>query len=544
MKFPTVKPLQEPIQRRVIEFKGYDTQNFIDDGAMRDMKNLTSDEYPCLYPRRQRGIYTEREYPNPEVILSRREKLAVIDSNKFYYNNAYVFDLDPEFYREDKPRQMVAINTRICIFPDKIWYNIETGEHGDMEYSITTSGISVHKNKNAGTDEVTLKTTGLDLSQFKEHDALFFSGTTTRGSTNDELNDVKGIIVKSIGTNKIVFEEGYLGYTTPEESDFTDNGTITISRDVPDLDYVIEYNNRLYGCKGSTIYVSKLGDPLNWNYFGNGTADCSYSAEVGSDGDFTGCAAYSGHILFFKENYVHKLYGYKPSNYQLTTYKCIGLEAGSDRSIVNINDTIFFKSREGIMVYSGELPGLMSGNFGNTKYVNATAGTDGIKYYVSMKSRTDGKYYLFVYDTARRNWVLEDNTRATSFAFFDGVLAYVDADRKQIIQTSPTSIIMEGDDPIEWYAVFGDYDEFIENKKVYSEINMRIKMEQNSDLLISIQVDNGEWERIHMIHTSLARTVEVPIIPRRCDKFKIRLDGHGYSKIESMTRLVREGTMR
>ena len=68
---------------------------------------------------------------------------------------------------------------------------------------------------------------------------------------------------------------------------------VKLSRDIPDLDYVMESNNRLWGCRSedNTIYASKLGDPLNWNYF-QSLANDSYALDVGSDGEFTGCAAY------------------------------------------------------------------------------------------------------------------------------------------------------------------------------------------------------------------------------------------------------------
>lgn len=79
--------------------------------------------------------------------------------------------------------------------------------------------------------------------------------------------------------------------------------SITLERRVPDLDFVTEQGNRVWGCskKENTIYACRLGDPTNW-YSYRGIAADSYAVSVGSDGTFTGAASCMGYVLFFKEN--------------------------------------------------------------------------------------------------------------------------------------------------------------------------------------------------------------------------------------------------
>lgn len=548
MIFPMMQTQYTPQKRQVIEFKGYDTQNVIDPGSMRDMKNLTTDEYPNLYQRKQRGIYSDIYY-QPSAILARKEKLAVCDAKSFWYDGVRKFDFDLDY---DGERQMQAINTRIVIYPDKMYYNTETDEYGTLGAVANPTSVMFHH------DPVTYETcctitmpTGKDLSDFKKGDAVNFRGLSTsiKGFDTGNDNNITGGIIERIeyDTKQIYFAEGVISYPTSDYQDFTDTGEssqgFTIEREIPDFDYILEYNNRLYGCKGNTIYASKLGDPTNWNYFRTGTADASYAVEVGTDGDFTGIAAHPTHILFFKENCIHKLYGYKPSNYQLITTTCLGLEKGSNKSVQAINGAVFYKSREGIMVYDGDVPVNISKNFGQERYESAAAGTDGVKYYVSMKGKADGKWHIFVYDIDRAIWELEDNTHASQFAFLDNQLLFADPEHDRIVAVIGTEDNAETD-PIEWYAKFGEYDEFVENKKVYSRIDMRLKMEEDSELSVWISVDGGAWESIYRLSTHLKRTVEMPIVPRRCDKFAILLVGKGYAKIESMVRIMREGTMR
>lgn len=532
MLLPRVKSMIAPGKVQVIEFKGYDCQSLIDDGEMREMKNLTSDESPCIYQRKQRGVYDDT-YANPTAIMARKEKLCVIDGRRFYYDGQLRGLLST-----DGEKQVVAINTKICVFPDKKYYDTITGDFASLEAVVTATGPStIAKNS------ITIP--GVDLSVFSAKDAVAISGFEVMTENNTIEGATASYIIKGVDVenNKLIFDDNVLKLNSTTAESYEETGILTLSRSVPDMDYVMEQNNRLWGCKGNYIYACKQGDPKNWNYY-QGLSTDSYSVEVGTDGDFTGCIPYSSHLLFFKENYVHKLYGNKAANYQIVTASCLGMEKGSHRSAAVINDIAYYKSREGIMHYAGDLPSLMTHNFGTIRYDNAVGGTDGLKYYVSMRNKNDGKWYLFVYDIARQMWHIEDNTHATSFAFLKDKLLYIDADANKIYSTVPDDEPILEDKKIEWLAVLGDYDEYRENKKIYSQIDMRFKMEEDSEITISIAVDGGEWEHLRHIYTAKQRSVSLPIIPRRCDKFRIKLEGKGYCKIESVSRIVREGTMR
>lgn len=526
MILPKARAAVRPGKVQVIEFKGYDCQSLIEDGQMREMKNLTSDEYPCIYQRKQRGLYADT-YSNPTVITARNEKLCIVDGRRLYYDGELKGFLDT-----DGEKQVAAINQKICIWPDKKYYDLSTGKFGSLGYSVTASGAAT-----VTKDSVTFS--GWDISGFKKGDAVTLSGFAVMPENNTSA------VIKDIdeSTGKITFPENSFLLNASTAESYDETGKITVSRDIPDLDFIMESNNRLWGCKGNSIHCCKLGDPTNWNYF-QGVSTDAYAVDVGTDGDFTGCVAYSSHLLFFKENYIHKMYGNKPSNFQLVTSSCMGIEKGSSRSAAIVNDVVYYKSREGIMQYSGDLPSLMSHNFGTARYDSAVAGTDGLKYYVSMRSKADGAFYLFVYDIAKGMWHIEDNTHASCFAFLKDRLLYIDAGANKIYTTVYDDKPIDEDENIDWYAVLGDYDEYRENKKVYSQIDMRLKMEPESEITISISVDNGDWEHLRHIHTSKKRTVSLPIIPRRCDKFKIKLEGRGYCKVESVSRTVREGTMK
>lgn len=551
MLFPQLQAEGDPTELRTIEFKGYDVRSIIDDGSMRQMRNLSTDEYPSLTPRKKRGVYAEG-YSSPQCIMQRMDKLAVISDSKFYYDGIWIrgINLSPNV----ENRRLVAINSRIVIFPDKLWYNINTGESGTLENTATATALAFHKNEVTYETEVTITlASGSTLERFKKGDAISFDGLTTTGFDGND-NNIENAVIENIDyeNNKIWLAEGWIHYPTEDDQDFTAEGNISIFRKVPDLEFVLEYNNRLYGTSGNTIYASKLGDPTNWYYYSAGTADASYAVEVGTDGEFTGIAPLPNQIVFFKENCIHKLYGYKPSNYQLvTTQNVLGLEKGSEKSIQLVGGTLYYKSREGVMLYTGDSPVLISACFGSDRFYDAVAGTDKLKYYISMKKRGDDSQHFFVYDIARELWVEEDDTNAQDFTYLDNTLLYIDGKSKKIREV----VGREGhhlEDDIEWYARFGDFDEyglyrraqFKENKRVYSKLQMRLSMADHTRVSVWISVDGGAWESVCNIDTEEKRVVEMPIIPRRCDRFGILITGRGNVKIESLTRTVREGSAR
>ena len=143
--------------------------------------------------------------------------------------------------------------------------------------------------------------------------------------------------------------------------EFVSAEVVELERRVPDMDYLTECDNRVWGCsnKENVIYACKLGDPTNWFSY-RGIAADSYAVTVGSDGAFTGAATCMGYALFFKENTLHKLYGSKPSDFQLSSLRCRGVAKGAARSLCVINETLYYLSPDGVMAWDGSIPNKVS----------------------------------------------------------------------------------------------------------------------------------------------------------------------------------------
>ena len=526
MRLPHAKYVSSPAQIRTIDFRGYCVKPIIEDGQMRDMKNLSSDGYPNMTQRKMRRV-VESKFANPSSLASRKEKLVVVDGTNLYYDGVKVGTVSAG------EKKIASINSKICIFPDKKYYDTVDREFGSLDASCsveTSTSVYIKVSNNA------LIITGGTFVGFKAGDAVKIEGFIKKTSNNLSaiLVNATETMLEFAGDTFTVLESDKT-YSSSDKS-YKEDGEISITRLAPDLDYVMEYNNRLWGCAGNTIYASKLGDPTNWNYF-NGLSMDSYAVDVGSDGDFTGCAATPSHLVFFKDNVLHKLYGSKPSNYQTMDVKADGVQKGCENSLCLINGILYYKSRNGVMAYDSGAPECISVDLGDEMFREAAAGTDGVKYYISMQKTADETWHLFVFDPRNGMWHREDETHAQQFAFCAGELTYIDADTGKIMATTGGT-----DEEIEWYAQLGEFIEFTDDKKIFSKVKVRMRLDAGASVTISVSTDGGEFQPVSAVYAQSDRVAFVPIIPIRCDRFAIRLEGVGGCKVESIVREYTSGS--
>jgi len=317
---------------------------------------------------------------------------------------------------------------------------------------------------------------------------------------------------------------------------------------IPDLDYICEANNRLWGCSyaevdgtlTNEIRCCALGDFRNWYRF-EGTSMDSYVMSVGSDGPFTGAFSLQGVPLIWKEGYLHKISGTQPSNFTLNTIRCRGVQEGSWRSLAAVNETLFYKARNDVMAYDGAAPYSVSEKLGTDRYYEAVGGAYRDKYYISMRN-DDMVYGTYVLDTAKGLWHKEDESYIMGMAAAGGDL--VMAIREHEVQTTLYTIGGERDagETFDWNVTFGTFGFAYERAKYLSRFNIRAQMAAGSEMTFEIQYDsNGVWKDMGTMRAKTLRTFTLPIIPRRCDHCQVRVCGKGAVSIYSIARVFEEG---
>lgn len=573
MDYPTLKEIASSRQT-VDSFRGYYHNIRVGNGEFFDMENLCSDHYPVLSPRRKRGIFAR---PGKALGMVSKDELCYVDGTEFVIGSERI-----EMGFDERPKDLVSMGAYVIIMPDRKYINTaDLSDFGDIEKAFSSSGevrISLCKIDGEIYGETTVSDTApenpsnlalwLDTSavphSLKKYSAAskswttvpttyvrisadgigegfnVFDGITLSGITGAaELNGTA--VIQAKGNDYIVIT----GLVDEAQSQFS---SIEVKRAMPEMDFVIEANNRLWGCRYGTaangetvneIYASKLGDFRNWNCF-MGISTDSYAASCGTDGKFTGAVTHRGYPIFFKEGCLHKVYGNYPSNFQIQVTECRGVQEGCSKSLAIVNEVLYYKSRSAVCAYDGSLPVEMSTALGEERYKEAVGGAHGSKYYISMlNSRNEAGF--FVLDTAKGMWHREDGTKVLQFCEHSDEMYFIDEADGSIRTVFGSG--NEQEETFEWMAETGDLGIDTAEKKYISRIVIRMSLEIGSTLSIDVQYDSsGIWEHISCITGTTLRSFSIPVRPRRCDHFRLRFRGRGGAKIFSMVKTLERGS--
>ena len=569
-------------------FKGYNHNLRIGDGEFYDMQNMTADYYPVLSPRGKRGVL---QTAGAAQGLIAKDALCYVEDGNFVINGETV----EGFRLTEGEKTLISMGAYVIIMPDKKYINTEnTNDKGNIEANFTTStpvkftlsrmdasGYNVNyiqeteptdpSNMQLWIDTSTIPhsmkqwsdTNGMWVSiattyvkiesenigkAFEQYDGITISGLDEDIIDNNTGEKVEAQQIKDLNGSAIVYSKGdnYIVVVGILDAGRTISNAVTISRTMPNMDFIIERENRLWGCRYgqatngeivNEIYASALGDFKNWNRF-MGISTDSYAASVGTDGAFTGAITHLGYPLFFKEGCVHKVYGNFPANFQIQDTALRGVQKGCEKSLAIVNEVLYYKARHAVCAYDGSLPTEVSYVMGDKRYGEAVGAAHGNKYYISMKDNEG--YHLFVYDTSKGMWHKEDDFRAVHFCSCGDELYAVNTDGKIV------TMLGSGDqdqEDVEWMVETGELMLSSPDMKYISRLTVRMSLDIGASVEFLAQYDlSDEWIPIATMHGTSLRSFSVPIRPRRCDHMKLRIVGTGNGKIYSITKTIEQGS--
>ena len=580
--YPT---LSTPYQSRTTQdvFRGYNHNARISDGEFYDMRNLTSDYAPVLAPRKTRCLFLDSG--NVQGMIA-KDSLCYIDGSCFVMN-AYRVDMGLSTEEEDCPKKLISMGAYVIILPDKKYINTANlTDWGNIDAEVTTTAAVtftpsmqdgtafspnyIQPTEPEGPENMALwmdtSATPHSLKQWSDSAGMWSSIATTyiriqctgigkafsqydgihitipEGMTAEQLKELNGSAIVYAKDDDFIAVVGILDEETTIEEH------ITVSRKMPVMDFVIENDNRLWGCRYglsasgevvNELYACKLGDFKNWNCY-MGISTDSYAVSLGSDGQFTGAITHAGYPIFFKENCMHKVYGQIPANFQVQTTACRGVQKGCSRSLAIVNEILYYKSQHAICAYDGSLPAEISYSLGDVQYCNAVAGAHGNKYYVSMQNATSGEWDFLVYDTAKGMWHKEDNLQAAQLCSCRDELYCSLPDGKIITILGSGEAYEEN---VAWMAETGIINASLPDRQYLNRISIRMILEPGSEVSIMVQYDScGEWENIGYMVGSNLRSFTFPVRPRRCDHLRLRIEGVGKAMIFAITKTISGGS--
>ena len=569
----------------ITSFKGYNRNYKIEENEFSDETNMTGDYSPVISPRNKRvefNISGKRLHG-----LFAKNSLGYINNGVLYYGG-YAFS-GLSFPDIEKDRQFVSLGAKLLIFPDKVYINTNnlsdygsleaefiTPEESEVSFSLCNSDGTLYENYSSSNTPpvnplnsdlwVDTSVTPNELKQYSEYLENWVSVATTYvkisfsniGKSFKEYDSVKisGCEKTEINSTFTIYSktDDYIVITALLSENFTQKTPLKVERKVPSMDFFCENGNRVWGCSSETneIYCCKLGDPTNWQSF-MGIASDSFSVSVGSDGEFTGGISYKGYCLFFKENCVHKIYGSNPP-FTVNTNYIRGVQKGSEKSLVPVNETLYYKAPNGIVMYDGGLPISIFDNFSDDYYFNAVAGNFKNKYYVCMTNKNN-KRILFNYDELKNIWHKEDEINIKEFVSHNSNLYFIaennNENKKLYLIDSKNkygnfSGTLSGfniENNFSWNFETGLWGLNLPNKKYYSNITIRAIAVENSSFSVFFQYNsNNNWVKKGEFNFEKTGSINIPFITPRCDHLKIKIEGIGDIKILSIFRKIEKGS--
>lgn len=385
-------------------------------------------------------------------------------------------------------------------------------------------------------------------------------GTYSGLNVGDNPSDGVYREVLVTGENYIVLDayapteaHGIMNDTLPAE------GYVKAAMDIPDMDYVIEAQNRLWGCKYGTvngklvneIYASALGRFDVWHKYAGVSTD-SYAASIGSDGRWTGAVNYQGYPLFFKEDRMHKVYVSASGAHRIQEYTMRGVQQGGAKSLAVVNGVLFYKARDCVCAYDGSgAPTDVSEKL-NLNSLSRLGSTTSIaaayrdKYYLYLQMNTPPGSRLLVLDTRRGAWYRENLPigSITDFTEHLGSLLCAAGGIEEIAHDNQVSeLIGTEEGNVAWSCETGLIGYSTVEQKYVSRFNIRMSLARDAYMDVLVQYDSdGVWHNQGRIQGVGTRTFMLPVRPRRCDHFRIRLEGSGDVRIYSFAKIFEAGS--
>lgn len=313
-------------------------------------------------------------------------------------------------------------------------------------------------------------------------------------------------------------------------------GDVGTAENAPDLDYVCVHNNRIWGVKGNEIHASALGWAMgdegdagipgwipSFDDIGDINEAGAWALSVASTGDFTGIASWDDKIVALKRYCHHEISGSYPSNFALSTVSKIGTV--NHNTLQEVGGKLIFVSDTGVQSYGGSF----ERNIGRPLHEDFTAatiysaGTDGVRYYLS--ANFGGVDKLYVYHSELEMWTEEDPLCVAQFVLAEGYVIAYGSNGAVTKFAAPDS-----EEEVEWSFSFNDYADTIYNETMIPKLMLKLKGERYTEVNVEMAVDDGNFEQVKsfILNDNILYSVKCNI--RRGKEHMFRISGKG--KIE------------
>ena len=361
---------------------------------------------------------------------------------------------------------------------------------------------------------------------------------------DDDPNGLREIAM--VGEGFIVLRDVF--YTRRVTADYSAAAGAALGREMPALDFVVEAQNRLWGCRCgeqdgrpvNELYASALGDCTAWNRF-SGVSTASWTASVGSEGPFTGAAVLDGCPVFFKENCVHRVWPSATGAHRVTELRISGVASGCARSLVAMDGALCYVSPTGVVRWTGGTPTVLSADLGPLRPAAAVAGVHAKRLYLAL-TETGGAQTLWVWDAAREMWFSEsplpDGLPAAFAAAGEHLYAAAGGQLWDLAGRDG-----EPEETVRFTCTSGRIGYAVTEQEYVSRFVLRLVLPRGSRMDLWLEYDSdGVWRHAGHLRGQGAGSFLLPVRPRRCDHFRLRITGEGDARVYSIVKHLVRGS--
>ena len=379
----------------------------------------------------------------------------------------------------------------------------------------------------------------------EDFDPLHQSYYNTSGLYDDDPNGLREIA--AVGAGWLAVKDVF--FTRRVTVSAAAAGAVSLGREMPRMDFVVEAQNRLWGCRCgeqadgkivNELYASALGDPGAWQRF-NGLSTASWTASVGSDGPFTGAAVLDGCPVFFKENCIHRVYPSAVGAHRVAELRVPGVASGCARSVTPFADGLCYVSHVGVVRWNGGTPEPISDALGALRPASAVAGAWGERLYLALTERC-GSETLWVYDAEHGTWLSESGLP-------EGLPVCFAAAGEHLYAAAQGALwdlmgrVGEPEDTVRFSCTSGLIGYAVTEQEYVSRFVLRLVLPRGSRMDLWMEYDSdGVWHHAGHLRGQGTGSFLLPVRPRRCDHFRFRLTGEGDARVYSIVKHLVKGS--
>lgn len=482
--------------------------------SVNDMINFSSEKYPWLVSRE---LLRRKIHPGDFTngCGAYNQKVYFVKDGKFYFNKIERFEVS------EGKKKFFNYNGKVIIFPDMLYYNPDTDEHGS--FGVTTKEITYKiSNRMVG---------GIDfgLSSINSEDIVL----TDYFKVGDgiKITDEEGLGISGFHTITAVNKEDGTLLFDKFEFGGGEGFTLTgkLSHGAPArCDAACICGGRVWVAAGNKIHASTINDECNWAVGGDDEKS-SFVCDFDNGETITACIEFEGSPVFFSEKKIYKVYGDRASNFYL---KCCSNWGGVPRemssTVASLRDKIFYVSAYGIAYFDGSSPKILE-NVPFSLGGDVFAASDGEKYYIYA---SENKPHFYVFDGKNNQWYKHGDHELTAFFVYNGALY---------------GCIWNG-----MYSLWGESDLFIQfshELTLHHSVDFGLDTEGDCPYKVVIDIETGDdanyeiyasydnnAERILLktVRGQFSGKTETLLLPRPCNNFTVGLGGEGKITIKEV----------